>query len=103
MGNNCFSCTEWVRLVGEEDFLYFSVLKLNSTRFVCSCHFVDANYLSSKVRMFLKPSAIPSIFDKKTVPISETDMKKFLSPQIIFTTRRKCINIWKKCYLIIFH
>ncbi|XP_057322169.1 uncharacterized protein LOC130670966 isoform X2 [Microplitis mediator] len=79
------TCTAWVQVVGEEDFLYLNNEILHQKKYVCSCHFVDENY-SSSLKMHLKSAAVPSIFNEKTVSISDESMKTFLSPQMIVPT-----------------
>ncbi|CAD6238921.1 GSCOCG00008556001-RA-CDS [Cotesia congregata] len=85
-----FLYAEWVRLVGEEDFLFLNVEILHRTKYVCSCHFNDNDY-SSNMKIYLKSSAVPSIFHTNHKSLIDADMTKFLSSEIVIPSSRKAV------------
>lgn len=84
-GKIFFSCAAWIQAVRVEDFLQLNSNILHKKKYVCSCHFTIDDY-SSSLRVHLKRTAVPSVFDKKTIPISDEKMSQFFSSQIIDPT-----------------
>lgn len=58
VNNSCFSCKKWVAACGRPYLMCKTVVQLNKGFKICSDHFQEFDYATSKMCR-LKPSAIP--------------------------------------------
>ncbi|XP_057327582.1 THAP domain-containing protein 2-like [Microplitis mediator] len=70
-------CKEWIKRFGIKDFIKLTPEQLNETKFICSCHFVDRDFILVDNKKHLNPDADPSILDLRTVPLRDEIINNF--------------------------